>query len=230
MKSHDEILQRISRYLMLHGSFINNIGLLNGKTGIAIFFYHYSRYTGKKIYDAFAGALIDEIYREIHVDISRNFKDGLCGIAWGIDYLIQNRFVEAGPDEILEDLDKQIVERDVRRITDYSLDTGLKGIAAYVIERKKNKATENPYIRQEYILDLIEALKNHKKDDAGLFINDLTKIITNENIANSYNPIFEKINQIKYNPKLLFEKARPTGIDKNGYAGIGLQLMKIHTE
>jgi hypothetical protein len=44
----EEILSRIARYLMLHGSFTSNIGLLNRKIGIAIFFYHYARYTGKK--------------------------------------------------------------------------------------------------------------------------------------------------------------------------------------
>ena len=35
-----EILKRIARYLMLHASHTTNIGLLNGKMGIALFFYH----------------------------------------------------------------------------------------------------------------------------------------------------------------------------------------------
>ncbi|GHT19372.1 hypothetical protein AGMMS4957_03820 [Bacteroidia bacterium] len=227
-KLQEEILPRIARYLMLHGSFTNNIGLLNGKTGIVLFFYHYSRYTGKKIYDAFAGELIDEIYKEIHLDTPCNFKDGLCGIAWGIEYLIRHQFVEANPDEVLEDLDKQIIERDVRRMTDYSLDTGLKGIACYVIERCKNRINKNFYIGQDYLLDLIEALT--KAEDAGLLINDLKKIVNKETIINAYNPLFEKIDNIKYNAKSLFEKARPIGMDKNGYAGIGLQLMKINTQ
>ncbi|MDR0574375.1 MAG: hypothetical protein LBG96_10175, partial [Tannerella sp.] len=148
MKPNDELLQRIARYLMLHGSFIDNIGLLNGKMGIAIFFYHYSRYTGKNIYDDFAGELIDEIYNEIHVNTPCDFKDGLCGIGWGMEYLIRNNFVNADSDEVLEDLDKRIMERDVRRITDYSLETGLKGIACYVIERRKNRTNENPCIGQ----------------------------------------------------------------------------------
>ncbi|MDR0602926.1 MAG: glycosyltransferase [Bacteroidales bacterium] len=156
MKPNNELLQRIARYLMLHGSFIDNTGLLSGKTGIAIFFYHYSRYTGEKIYDDFAGELIDEIYSEIHVNTPCDFKDGLCGIGWGMEYLIRNNFVIADSDEAPEDLDKRIMERDVRRITDYSLETGLKGIACYVIGRRKNRDNENPYIGQGYIQDLIE--------------------------------------------------------------------------
>jgi len=42
----DERLKRIANVLLINASFIDNPGLLNGKMGIAIFFYQYSRYTG----------------------------------------------------------------------------------------------------------------------------------------------------------------------------------------
>ena len=142
----DKLLQRIARYLMLHGSFTDDIGLLHGKTGIVIFFYHYARYTEKRIYNDFAEELIEEIYKEINVSTPLNFKDGLCGIAWGIGYLIQNDFIEADPDEVLEDLDKRIMEWDVRHISDCSLETGLTGIACYVISRMRNREKEQSII------------------------------------------------------------------------------------
>jgi lantibiotic modifying enzyme len=228
MKTQEETLPRIARYLILHGSFSHNMGLLNGKTGIAIFFYHYARYAKRKIYGNFADELIDEIYSEIHRDLSYNFKDGLCGIAWGIDYLIKNNFVEADADEILEDLDKQITERDVRRITDYSLETGLKGIAYYVIGRKQNRKNENVYITMEYIMDLAKTLaKNKEEEETCLLINVLEKIIRKETIVEFYNPVCSILGKIRYDRKSLFEKPRLLGIADNGYAGIGLQLMKI---
>jgi hypothetical protein len=40
---------------MLNSSFTNNIGLLQGKMGISILFFHYANYTKKKIYKDFAG-------------------------------------------------------------------------------------------------------------------------------------------------------------------------------
>jgi len=55
-------LQRIANVLLLNASFTDNLGLLNGKMGIAIFFYQYARYTGNKVYEDYAGELIDEIY------------------------------------------------------------------------------------------------------------------------------------------------------------------------
>ena len=220
-----ELLQRIARYLMIHSSISNNTGLLNGKTGIAVFFYHYARYTGKRIYDDFAGELIDEIYKEITVNIPLNFKDGLCGIGWGIGYLIRNGFVEADPDEVLEDIDKRIVEWDVRKITGYSLETGLSGIACYVISRMENREKKHAIISPDYIFDLIEALKRSKEKINPALMETMENIVDGKS-GQYYNPVFETINKIKYNAQKVFESPRALGIDKAGYAGIGLQLMK----
>jgi hypothetical protein len=235
-----ELLQRIVRYLMLHACFTDNIGLLNGKTGIAIFFYHYARYIGKQVYDDFAGELIDEIYKEIHINTLLNFRDGLCGIAWGIDYLIRNDFLEGNPDEVLEDLDKRIMEWDVRRISDYSLETGLEGIACYVVSRMENREKEQGVICQDYVCDLIEALKENKKETNPVLMNALKPIAAKfdsrhceerSDEANQphsiYNPVFEIIDKTKFNAKKIFETQRSFGIDRTGYAGIGLKLMEI---
>lgn len=101
-------LQRIANVLLLNASFIDNPGLLNGKMGIAIFFYHYSRYTKNKVYEEYAGELIDEIYEEINTSTPVNFENGLTGIGWGIEYLVHNGFIEANTDEVLADIDNYI--------------------------------------------------------------------------------------------------------------------------
>lgn len=50
MNKH-EVLQRIARYLMLHSSFTDKIGLFDGKMGVILFFMNYARYTGCKRYE-----------------------------------------------------------------------------------------------------------------------------------------------------------------------------------
>jgi hypothetical protein len=231
--TREEILPRIARYLMLHSSFTNNIGLLNGKIGVAIFFYHYARYTGKKVYDDFAGELIDEIYKEIHRNIPLDFRDGLCGIVWGLEYLIRNRFVEADSDRVLEESDKRIREWDVRYLNDNSLMTGLKGIACYVISRRYNRINANSYITPEYICDLAGALQNGKGKDEERerLIKNLKKITNRTELPESYDPmerlLYDIIGKIRFQTKSIFKKSRSIGIHDNGYAGIGLQLMKI---
>lgn len=99
-------LQRIANVLLMNASFLDNPGLLNGKMGIAIFFYHYAKFTGNKIYEDYAGELIDEIYEEISTSTPVNFENGLTGIGWGIEYLVKNGFVKADTDDALSEIDK----------------------------------------------------------------------------------------------------------------------------
>ena len=225
----DELLRRIARFLMLHGSFCNNIGLLNGKTGITLFFYHYARYTGNRIYNDFAGELIDEIYKDIHLGTPQNFKDGLSGIAWGMEYFIRNGFVAADPDEILEDLDQQILERDVRRVSDDSLETGLKGLACYTINRMANREQRRTVISKEYIANLISALSetSNQKEAEELMLNNLKNILSGEKTGCLYNPIINLVRGSRFNPEAAFKAPISFGITNNGLAGMGLQLMRI---
>jgi hypothetical protein len=104
----DDRILRIANVLLLNASFTDNIGLLNGKMGIAIFFYNYARYTGSKIFEEYAGELIDEIYEEINTNTPADFTNGLTGIGWGIEYLVKNGFIEADTDEALSDIDNSV--------------------------------------------------------------------------------------------------------------------------
>ncbi len=221
-KKQDEILSRIAKLLMLHGSYSTNLGLLNGKMGMALFFYHLSRYTGRKIYDDFAGELIDEIYAEIHDHYPANFKDGLCGVAWGIEYLIQNHFVEADSNEILCDIDKMIFEWDVRKISDYTLDSGLEGIAHYLIARCAEKSMNDIIIPKEYISELSSALENTEKSEISVML----KTILNGEFSIAKDTLLTEIAlNVKYNINNIFNDKRLLGIRNNGYAGIGLNLI-----
>ncbi len=163
-------LARINRYLLLHSAETQQLGLLKGKTGVAVFYYHYYRHTGNKLYADYAGELIDDVYSEIHKDYPKNFGEGLCGIGWALAYLIREGFIEADEDEILEAIDTSILEWNVKYVRDYSLETGLSGIAYYVIIRCANREMPPPSIPEEYIRRLHESLsrKHHpdKRDKA----------------------------------------------------------------
>jgi hypothetical protein len=136
MSHNDSDLQlRVIRHLVLNASFVSDAGLYHGKMGIVLFFAHYGRFTGNTLYDDFAGELPDEICEDIHTGTPIDFENGLCGIGWGMEYLLQNGFMEGDSNEILSDIDKKIMERDLRRITDQSFRTGLGGISCYIQKR-----------------------------------------------------------------------------------------------
>ena len=48
---------------------------------------------------------------------------------------MQKGFVECDSNDILTELDNKIMERDLRRVKDYSFDTGIEGLAWYVLIR-----------------------------------------------------------------------------------------------
>lgn len=169
-KNIDARLYRIANVLLLNASFIDNIGLLNGKMGIAIFFYQYGRYTNNKVYNDYAGELIDEIYEEINTITPVDFANGLTGIGWGIGYMIENKFVDADPEEALTEIDSSIYRSILN--SPILLDNGndLFGYGLYCISRLHGHENDddNPttIIKKKHLVKLTdecERLLLHKK-------------------------------------------------------------------
>lgn len=226
MKQEQEVLRRIARFLMLQGSFVNNIGLLNGKMGIAIFFFHYAKTTKNKLFEKFGGELIDEIYEQIHKKSPIEFDNGLAGIAWGIKYMLDKQFVAGDVDLILEELDTRIQEWDVRKIKDYSLEKGLKGLAYYVISRYGNRNYRNAIISNGYISDLAYSLMQDKTDQESKSLVEKLKCITRFEEIEISDDLLEGLTKyVRFNQATLFKDDRSLGILNNGLAGIGLNLI-----
>ena len=172
--------QRITNTLLLNASFIDNLGLMHGKMGIAIYFFHLARETKNQIYEDYAGELIDEIYDEITIKTPCGFENGLAGIGWGIEYLVQNGFIEADTDEVLEEFDKRIIhEITYHAPEDIGILRGMSGYIAYFTKRIKKGSKKNPTLKralfkailllQKYIdrtdLDFNELWREPKKFD-----------------------------------------------------------------
>ncbi len=140
-------LRRIVNVLLLNASFTDNPGLLNGKMGIAIFFYRYARYTGNKVYEDYAGELIDEIYGEINNGTPVGFANGLMGIGWGIEYLVRNGYVEADTDEALAEIDNAVYRSSLHR--PFLLDNGddLFGYGLYYVTRLMGREDDDDNLK-----------------------------------------------------------------------------------
>ncbi|WP_289270859.1 lanthionine synthetase LanC family protein [Paramuribaculum intestinale] len=133
--SNTPILREIADKEMLTSLFMRDYSLMNGQMGCAIFFALLSRATQNHWYEDFASELLDNICDNLTISLPVDFGFGLCGIGWGIEFLKYKGFIHDDTDEILSDIDKAVMERDIRRITDASLETGLKGLLAYVRSR-----------------------------------------------------------------------------------------------
>ena len=183
---NDSYVNRIAKHLIVNSSFMDNLGLFNGKMGIVIFFYHFAKYSQKNIYYDFANKLLDEIYSEIHSETPINLKNGLCGIGVGMEYLLQNNFLEGDSDEVLADIDKKIMEKYPLWIMDDSFQTGAGGILYYVLVRlfsTKRQKNDLPFTHDYLSCWEIRAKEKYiNQNDLGFLSNIFLKWKNNETI------------------------------------------------
>lgn len=158
---NEKRFQRIVNALLLNASFIDNLGLMHGKMGIAIYFFHLARETKNQIYEDYAGELIDEIYDEISISTSLDFENGLAGIGWGIEYLAREGFIDADTDEVLEEFDKRLIhELTYHTPEDIGLLKGFSGYITYFHCRIKESTDKNvrAIANREALLKAIDLL------------------------------------------------------------------------
>jgi hypothetical protein len=121
---------------MLNTQNVKSTDLINGKMGIVLFFYHYARRIKNEIYNDVADDLLDEVIESLHTDMTTTFADGLSGIGYGINYLINNKFVSGDANDILEEIDNSLF-RDMEQQLGRDLQASLPLFSAglYFIER-----------------------------------------------------------------------------------------------
>jgi hypothetical protein len=222
------LLNRIAQHLLLQESFEEKTGLLNGKMAFAIFFFHYAGYTGNLLYEDFAISLIDEIQEEVYAGMPFCLDEGICGIGWGIEYLIQEGFVDADADFLLEDVDRYVMQIDVPELNDMSLAKGVTGIAGYVCMRYQGKPYHyaNPFLDKKYVLMLLDKFYHNQ-------LGNIPEALLLEKIVNGV--ALEKnecCSMKRYLQALYFHDNRaidlhnPTDvIVENGCVGLGLKLL-----
>lgn len=122
--------------LIQAGRSMSCLGLINGKMGITIALFRYAHLSGELAYEEVASELLDEVCERLDYSMPVSFGDGLCGIGWGIEYLIRQKYIEGDADLILEEIDRVVIAMiHLRRITKIDLEEGLCGIGKYLIGR-----------------------------------------------------------------------------------------------
>lgn len=179
------ILKHIADQCILRGLFHKDLGLWDGKMGMSLFLFLMFRYTGNRWYEEFAGELLTIVCKELSYYNTFHFSDGLCGIGWSIELLKAENFINEDTDIILEDIDRQMMNWDITRITDTSLETGLTGIIAYVRSRlDSQRETEHTPFEKSYL----EKLNNVCKSKGILWKTDTYSL---QNIKNQILKKFE---------------------------------------
>jgi hypothetical protein len=224
----DDLLKRIAQHLLLQESFEEKPGLLNGKMGFAIFFFHYARHTGDLTYEDFAVSLMEEIQEEIHAGTPFCLDEGICGIGWGIEYLVREGFVDGDADFLLEDIDRYIMQINLSGLNDMSLEKGVRGIAGYVCMRYQGKpySYSNPFLDKKYVMTLLDKLYDNKLINMpeALLLKKIAEGKTFE--KNECYSINGYLHALYFNDKRAIDLHYPADVTvENGCVGLGLKLL-----
>lgn len=146
-------------------------GMFFGKTGIMVYLFQLARQTGNSYYQEVAEQLIDDICVAADKMTSAGFNDGLCGVAWSIEYLAQKGFIDADTDDALEEIDNRIFKYLTSKSFDELITSSdmLPGIAFYLIWRiapHKDKDSELVKLRKDLLIVIINALETSYNKDS----------------------------------------------------------------
>lgn len=147
MQTKEIILRKIANTLYINLQMMRSEGLLDGQLGVALFLYHYSRFSGHTHYREVADGLIDKLYGSLALDTDPCFASGLAGIGWTLQHLIDNGFMDGDADEVLEDIDGAVRNMDLASDLDAEIPLFSQGL--YFLKRGKQDLVEDVVRKQE---------------------------------------------------------------------------------
>lgn len=141
------------------------IGLLGGKTGLAMFYFYYAKFTNtQEPYDT-GLEILSKIFDEINNGFNyHTHAGGLAGIGSILEILVEQDFIDADTNELLEGLDSYLYNHMMREIKSENYDFlhGAVGLALYFLKRKTNDS-------KKYLAEFIKELdKIATKDEEGI--------------------------------------------------------------
>lgn len=154
------IEEKILHHLMLNAFSLRRNGLLYGKSGIAIAFFEWGRYCGNQVYTDYAKELNGSLPGSLPGGATCDFATGLCGFGWGMEYMVQQQFMDCN--RICEDIDQRIMAVDIRRMNDLSLESGLEGFLHYILIRLAGAGSQNSVVPfdDRYLKDTYNRLQS----------------------------------------------------------------------
>ena len=215
-----DILKRIYYHLLLNESYFSSIGLYFGKTGCLLFLAHYAKLLNDSVLDEIVLEVIDEIFEKAVSVNTMDIPTGLCGIGWGVEYILQNKLMEGDSDEILVELDDIIINKNTRLI---SSESDFSDILKYIVIRLTSisgNGTEIPF-PNDYLMGLVHDSRKIDTEDIKHHARTIQKII--ENGRYKERPII-LTNEMLGTVSMEGFPFVALGL-KNGLCGLGIRIM-----
>mgnify|MGYP006873002778 FL=1 len=143
---------------------------MEGAMREAITLFHEARHTKVPAQQAMAEQTLEKILDQCDAGLSFSYADGLCGIGVGIEYLLQEGYVDGDANEVLSHFDALLFRIiTARPAIDTSIAHGMLGIAYYLYYRLKAQSTSDaPQVLhlKEHLIYLIDWMGDALQDPA----------------------------------------------------------------
>lgn len=179
--------------LFLSANFLENLGVANGKMGIVLYFFCQYRQKRNSLYEDFAFELLEEIDGAINDRTWLGFRYGLCGIGWGIEFLVRERYIGVEED-ICARFEHRIFQSILYdRYHGVGIADGLCGILLYLVARIESSLilpdSDRMFLIKKSIIYALDKLSNEitlekakdmaKEQDNSMFIGKIPLVLSN---------------------------------------------------
>lgn len=145
--------QKLLHKVVLHANDVPARGLFCGQMGIVLVLSEYARLRKLHPLRTAINFLLDQILSNLSTEMPLTFSHGLTGIGWGVEYLLQNKFQHGSGVEICEAIDQKLMQQNILRQTDLTLEQGVEGWLNYIIAhcqgaiREGKQAFDDAYLQ-----------------------------------------------------------------------------------
>ena len=149
LESHLAVIAQLTSYK--YKDYDDNLGVLAGISGVALFQFYYSKHTNNDYHADIGAEIITHCIEKINTGFSHpSFCNGIAGLAWVIQHLRKEGFIELNSDDLLSQFDDFLYKKMIIdfRENKYDFLHGALGYAFYFFKRFKE--TERVELREKY--------------------------------------------------------------------------------
>lgn len=135
--------QRLLHQVVLHANDVPARGLFDGQMGIVLVLSEYARARKLRPLKTAINFLLEQVLENLSTEMPLDFANGLTGIGWGVEYLLQNKFQRGQGAAICAAIDQKLMQHNILRQSDLSIESGLEGWLHYIVAHLQGALKDN---------------------------------------------------------------------------------------
>ena len=141
-----------------------NQGLADGQLGIALVLHHYASFMDDHEVHDFATYLTDYVISRASMLPRLDLENGLMGLGWGLEYLVQNGMADCNTAYICEEIDSYLLTVSPLTLCQEQDIKGLSGMLNYLMVHYRNMPNALQQRFKAWFPDILEELHRFCRD------------------------------------------------------------------